>query len=1096
MSLTANMSTRKQPSLTEVVQAHTASLGPARLARAQMELEVRVPHSQYLIADWLNIWRGAYNRTLAQYQDWVAAETKESWITSVECSVRMIDGAGGVNRILQAEYTGSTLTRRLGITKQQVINTIYDGFKVSLSKETESSAEQFERMTPTLIRLRMRVSFQIPNLNDWRVDFTYVASTENQSAFNSFLTDIRKSFMPKGTLSPTNFMELIVQIPGAAPELEIEWIRKDRAPTEAEIQSGIRHLRQIVWETQSEGNEYSMVIRWMAKRLDRHLKDKSSLKQISNNPIGMSLNAYVNTVYPNLNDYYLTDKADGERAFLVLCPREQWPLTKAVDVEQKGKSGAAELTTDLAKLRLERRQLEDVVNGGVENRAVKESELVAKTRELMRADGTLDDAEDEVELVVEPPHARETKSVSEEDLNYLSSDEEPVFGAGGKPRVVAKSKASAKSKATPKSKAKESAYVSFLVTSTLTEVDVIRPAKVGDLEGVTIIDMEHIVGKNEGMFAFDILMYNDADVTEEPMSTRLEALGEVAAALKIEVKTQTRLDKDPQASIKKFIPAGKSEKSGKKKYHIDGLIFTHENSGYWKPDAVYKMKPPDRLTIDFLIMRAPVQMMNAAPYVPQPGYTMYLLFSGINQDKMRQFGISTADLPQYRELFQNFRGAGRIFPIHFTTLTHKLAYIYYHPSQGSGSEKKKLVLKDAVVKDELHRHVGEFIWTPSETKKAAKGEANMLPGMVPWVLVKLRADKDANVEDGLAYGNSYTTALDTFNDILHPLTYADLLKPPSPSDAKSDTSRSRESDAKPKDDTSRSREGEGDYFAKNKGQDYQPTTNFNNFAKAQPMQQLANVSTVVDLMCGKGQDLFKFIGYQVKALICIDKDSAALDELRNRFRNHINEPQWYTYPPMPVRPGINLNVMQYDMGKDLPALSKRLTTEHMLNNSMADGVVCNLGLHYIIGSEAEMKSFIQFLSATLRIGGKFIYTSFNGHRVFQMLGGLKKGEAWSSEKGKYSIRRDYAEKTLSYGLKIAVLHPFSNGELYEENLLPIEMMTGALAKAGYALIQQGSFQDFWGRYEQLGKGLAGRLSTEDRFYSSLYQYSTYVRVKE
>lgn len=490
-------------------------------------------------------------------------------------------------------------------------------------------------------------------------------------------------------------------------------------------------------------------------------------------------------------------------------------------------------------------------------------------------------------------------------------------------------------------------------------------------------------------------------------------------------------------------------------------------------------------------------MMNTAPYVPQPGYTMYLLFTGINQDKMRQFNISTSDLPQYRELFQSFSGAGRIFPIHFTTPTHKLAYIYYHPSHDLGNREKKnpgkkLTLKGTEpkeVKDELHRHVGEFIWIPEpkETKKKTGDKANgktgsgltLLPGMVPWTLVKLRADKDANVQDGLAYGNSYTTALDTFNDILNPLTYADLLAPPIEVTPEAPASENGKDEA---------------YFAKDKGMDYQPTTNYNNFAKAQPLQQLAKANKVVDLMCGKGQDLFKFIGYQVKSLVCVDKDAKALDELRIRFRDRINEGYWYLYPPMPSRPGIDLHVMEYDMSKDLPGLSKRLTESHMLGTALADGVVCNLGLHYIIGSEAEMKSFIKFLDATLRVGGKFIFTSFNGNRVFQLLSGLKKGEKWTSEKDKYSIRRDYNDKTLGYGLKISVLHPFSNGELYEENLLPTELVVAALAKAGYMLVQQGSFQDFWGRYEQLGKGLAARLSTEDRFYSSLYQYNTFVRL--
>lgn len=1034
MSLMSNMGTRRHPHLDEVVQRHSTGLTELREGKnAQLELEIRVPHNQYLANDWLNIWRSAYNRILADYQTWVNSDSDESWVTSVECSVRMIDSTGQADRILQAEYSGHALTRRLGLTKQPLISTIYDGFKVSLSKEIEGDAKQYEQLVPTLVRLRMRVSFQMPSLPDWRIDFTYVASTENSTAIVSFLTDVRKAFLPKIPLTPTNFMEMVQPSPGASPELEIEWLPRDRAPTETDIQDAVRRLRQIVWETQTEGNEYSMVIRWLAKLLDRNLKDRSALKQISNHPVGLGLHTYTKVVYPNLRDYYLTDKADGERAFLVVCPREKWPslAPKKTQSVATGGNDPAKTSEKLAKLRLARRHLEEETYGG---NPESEKALIQTTRQLIN----------ELEETINDESDDEKVGHGDSDIDLPSDDDTVSVRLPTKTRKAA-------TKSLP--------YVSYLVTSTLKEMNVIRSAKISNLSGVSIIDLEYVTLKNgsEGLYAFDMLMFNDEDLTGKPLSERLAALDKVSQILDIEIKTHLKLDTSPETKIKKLIA---SVESKKKPYHVDGLIFTHNNSAYWKTDSVYKMKPPERLTIDFLMMRAPLQMMNATPYVPQSGYTMYLLFCGINQDNMRKYGLSTADLPHYREMFSSFSGAGRIFPIHFTTPTHKLAYIYYHPNSDG-----KLRLKSDTPKDELHRHVGEFIWIPNAKTKGPP----LLPGMVPWSLVKLRADKDANVEDGLAYGNSYITALDTFNYILHPITYADLLKPPS-----TDT--------------------ENNYFVKGKSPIYQPVTNYNNFAKAQPMQQLTGADTVIDLMCGKGQDLFKYVGYRVKNLIYVDQDREALDGLRIRFRDHVTDPRWYVYPPMPEQPGINLHAIEYDLRKDLPKLASRLFTEHMLGVNLADGIVCNLGLHYIIASLADVKNFIKFLDATLRTGGKFIYTGFNGGRVFQMLSGLKKGERWTSDKGKYIIQRNYTENKLDYGLKVSVLHPFSDGELYEENLLPDSLIAAEMGKAGYMLVQQGSFQDFWYRYEQLGRGLAARLSTEDRFYSSIYQYTTFVRV--
>lgn len=982
---------RKQASVSEVAQAYQKAIQANQNSSESVELELRAPREQYS-NDWMNVWRAAYLRILERYH---AAGSE--WPVMIECSARLIERSmdGNVNRIFQTNYTGAE-SSVLGLTKTRILDSRYEGIKISLSKETVGEAARYRGVQPNLVRLRMRIGIEVPELAGWRLDFTYVATTDVKSAFQQFVTRDRKEFLPDVALTPENFLNFVRPGPNRTAEIELEYLPSadGTSPTELTIRNAVHEFKQIIQPPKSGEKDYGLIIQWLAKLLDQKLLFKSTLKQISNNPISLGQSQRAD-ILPRIGEYYLTDKADGERGFLVICPSDLWPV---------GKAG---------------KEADEKIIGG---------------------DGF-------------------------DDLGELSSDSgsNSDLGDFDEPKTGG---------------AKTAKHVVCLVTSVVTILDI----KVKSALGITVLDLEHLpeldskkANPKPSMFVFDALMYDGANITKMNFPERIEAA--ISAVDKLEgpivVKEQVHLRPDILGE-----QVNKAYKA-KRPYETDGLIFTHGPSSYWKDDSVFKWKPPERLTIDFLIMRAPQSMMNVPPYIPRPGYVMYLLFSGISQPRMEQYGLSW--LPSCRELFRDFKGSGRTIPIQFTTPTHKLAYVYYHPvadksTSVSAKTNKKLVVKPTdmkdVVEDPLHRHVGEFIWIP-DSKTNSKVE--LAPGMIPWKFVKLRADKDANMEDGIAYGNSYATALSTFNEIMNPVRLEDLL-----------VATGSKTEPKSNDDDDLG------YFAKSKGKDYRPMTAYNNFVKAQVLQQLADADYVLDLMCGQGQDLFKYVGWKVKNLICVDQDAKALDELRTRSA-HIPDPKWYVYPPKPQHAGIKLSVLQYDLSKNIVKLPEVLIKERMMPNERVDAVVCNLGLHYIIDDKKSLALFIKMLDSTLKVGGRFIYTSLNGALIHKMLQGLKKGEMWTSGMGKYSIRKDYSSLELTYGLKIGVLHPFSNGEYYVENLLDPELVKTELEAAGYWQIQHGNFQDLWYRYEQHSKGLAARLQGTDKFYTGLYQYSTFMR---
>lgn len=447
-------------------------------------------------------------------------------------------------------------------------------------------------------------------------------------------------------------------------------------------------------------------------------------------------------------------------------------------------------------------------------------------------------------------------------------------------------------------------------------------------------------------------------------------------------------------------------------YETDGYIFTRKGDAY-KFNKHYKLKPPEHTTIDFLVKKCPKKLLGIAPYINKPGKNLYILFVGIDQ-RMRK-ALALTPIKYYRDLFPQLPNRNYV-PIQFSPSSRPTAYLFWNESE------------------ELDSTILELLWNMDKSE---------------WKLVRERKDKKADAENNIAYGNDYRIAESVWQKYFDPITKEDLQL------------KKHEGDPS------------GPYFQKHDVAAYKAMRAFNSYVKTKIMRNYSDVDWVIDIGSGKGQDLFRYFKLDVKNVLFIDIDSFALNILisrKLRFTNPHIEPD--DFPET----SLNITTLLADVNQDYEK-----TIDDIKDNGInvphkgVPLIVCNFAIHYFVGTTAQRKNFVKLVSSLLAPGGHFIYTTMSGEKVFDL---LKADGVWdrsepvrsSAEDGrqtqtsaespnarnamdgssfelKYSIRREYRGKKFTGNKqKIRIMHPFSNGEYYEEYLVNKDLLDKEFAR--------------------------------------------------
>lgn len=417
-------------------------------------------------------------------------------------------------------------------------------------------------------------------------------------------------------------------------------------------------------------------------------------------------------------------------------------------------------------------------------------------------------------------------------------------------------------------------------------------------------------------------------------------------------------------------------------------------------------------------------------------YTNNELWSGISRRQFRQIGMQLP--PDYQnkadkwtkihngQLFNDF------FPVPF--MPSIMPYIYKHPINWG---KSKQNANDQII--EVSYDVSKKMWH----------------------FHRIRADRTEELKSGTYYGNNFKIAELTLEMVINPLTIHDLVK-------------------------SQTELSQGFYFEKSDDA-YMAVRKFNSYVKGLLIKRYANTNYVIDMASGKGQDLKRYYDAGIKNLLMLEIDQSAIDEIITRkyeFSSKLFIPGIDTPIQISNNPSsTSLVVVQIDLNKET---GKNISTiEHIIpkfEKAKVDVIICNMALHYMVGSSQNIKNIVKFVSYWLRDDGDFVFTSMSSQNISKLLGSAKE---WSN--GVYKIEKKDPNH-------IKVLLPCSR-ELREEPLVNIMQLDKEFNNHGIVRIETRNFDEFLQIYMQEKKN-AMELDEPGKKFVGLYHYCVYKKIKK
>lgn len=555
----------------------------------------------------------------------------------------------------------------------------------------------------------------------------------------------------------------------------------------------------------------------------------------------------------------------------------------------------------------------------------------------------------------------------------------------------------------------------------------------GDPSGMTIdsvFDCEALSsdlpdGKSETrVLVFDAMMIAGESVMDKPFTERYARMVSQTLPKFAEFKPYIQIDEGLNFRIADV----------KVDYETDGYILTSPDSVYQKTKS-YKIKQEN--TIDFMAVQFERK---------------WYLYSGISADAYAVLGM---DRPKEDyTIFNAFRG--NYFPMRFTPADCPHAYVWEPPANVSkelasaattiaSSIKPVVVVELLPVFSDLP--AGKSKPNSSDEKLAGKSDASSFAG---WNFIKIRQDR---INEPNYFGNDFIKVAEVnWFAAQDPITLESMRMPPVT------------------------------YFAEEKSVIYRAQTTATSVAKSFLIRSMKKVSPngfVLDLASGNGQDWKRYPDAGYTSALFIDQDRIALAELLTRRYKHATN-RAYEASRFKVNIGVeNLN----DPCDDILA---RL--EPYFKPSRPGTIVCNFAIHYFTYTIAAMNNFVGLVKKSIAKNGYFLYTTFDGQRVHDL---IKDTGEWSDHQDgllKYRLKKMYASSEfVGFDQKIAVKLPFST-TLYEESLVDVGQLNKILGSVGFRITTEGHFDDLIPQVKKDAPGIASALNDSDRHYMSLYYW--------
>jgi len=241
--------------------------------------------------------------------------------------------------------------------------------------------------------------------------------------------------------------------------------------------------------------------------------------------------------------------------------------------------------------------------------------------------------------------------------------------------------------------------------------------------------------------------------------------------------------------------------------------------------------------------------------------------------------------------------------------------------------------------------------------------------------------------------------------------------------------------------------------------------------------------SVLDVACGKGGDLYKWIMNRARVVIGVDTAGENITNNRDgaykRYLESIIEFGFGRVPEIAFVIGNSARRFINGEAGATPEESNMLRSifgkydtegpvpkyiENKLAGSLRAGVdvaVCMFAIHYFFESKETLDGIIRNLADTVKVGGYFAGCAFDGAKVFNLLKGVQMGHSKSGKEGDvpiWTITKGYDREELtadddSIGLAVDVEF-ISIGTTHREYLVPFELLQKRLKSIGFEFVEK------------------------------------------
>jgi len=379
-----------------------------------------------------------------------------------------------------------------------------------------------------------------------------------------------------------------------------------------------------------------------------------------------------------------------------------------------------------------------------------------------------------------------------------------------------------------------------------------------------------------------------------------------------------------------------------------------------------------------------------------------------------------------------------------------------------------------------------------------------------WIPMKTRYDKTESVQKfKRKYGNNERIAYKIWNSIINPVKMSDFT---TLSDDKLYDNYINELKKRIDFNLIKLERKDNIYFQK-KTTLVKDLGKFHNWIKSYIIYTYVNFKyddiqkKVLDVACGKGQDIQKFYYTEVKLYVGFDPDFTALNDSADGAISRYNglKKTHERFPPCYFINADATNILQYDeqikklgrMTQENKKLFERFFTWDN-NRTLFDTLNCQFAIHYFLSDENSWNNFTENINMYLREGGYFMFTTFDGELVKDKLKDKNNFDEYYDNNGDKTLLFDIIKKyddsnksKLGNAIDVHMAWLFEEGVYRTEYLVYKDFIIKSLKeRCNLELVETCLFKDMFNNARDFLK-LSSEIEEDIRrrkFFKDVYAY--------